>query len=234
MALPLKPNCRLAIVTMLLLFVSHSISFNFMHPMAKGMSAYSCVVHWDSVSGLRSLTAISDASSIEQRSQRTQSTDLTTLIRLPPVDQSGIYTQAVDLLSSMQSAPSCNRLAALTLMNSCQSIEGSNPNSEASLDDIRSIYAAQLAMCEIESAGSDIPQSCARLAHHPESKTPLSDSLKLIPKGQLSRCLQSLESRPQWWTSYSNNRQSAVIMCKASRVDIDKGLCALSHVLKLY
>jgi hypothetical protein len=40
---------------------------------------------------------------------------------------------------------------------------------------------------------------------------------------QLGQCLKSLESRPQWWTSYSNNRQNAVVMCQAARGQIEKG-----------
>ena len=108
-------------------------------------------------------------------------------------------------------------------MDSCQSIDGSKPDSEASLDDIRSIYAAQLAMCEIESADSVLPQSCKVLSPTPSKKFFRSASAKTVRKELLSQCLQALESRPQWWTSYSNNKQSAIIMCKASRLDIEKG-----------
>lgn len=140
-----------------------------------------------------------------------------------PEDQSGIYTHALQLLSSLQASPSCNRLAASTLLESCHSIDGSKHDAQASLEDARSIYAAQLAMCEIVSAEVIIPQSCKSLALVPESKSHRALSSKSIRKDQLRQCLQSLESRPQWWTSYSNSRQNAVVMCQAARVDIEKG-----------
>lgn len=161
--------------------------------------------------------------------------DLSVLVRPLPVDQSGIYSQALQLLSSMQASPSCNRLAASTLLNSCQNIERPSHDIEASLDDIRSIYAAQLATCEISSAGLAIPQECKPLQPVNEPSG-LQNSQKHSGEGnmnsriesnvgklQLSQCLRSLESRPQWWTSYSNSRQNAMVMCQAARVDIEKG-----------
>lgn len=91
-------------------------------------------------------------------------------------------------------------------------------------------------MCEIVSAGSAIPQQCrpleppkakAGLGGSRGSGTTLSDENTSAKSGvasrQLGQCLQALESRPQWWTSYSNSRQNAVVMCKAAREDIAKG-----------
>lgn len=169
------------------------------------------------------------------RSQDFTEKDLSTLVRPLPNDQSGVYSRALQLLGSMQSSPSCNRVAAATLLNSCQSIEESTHDVEASLEDIRSIYAAQLAMCEISGAGLTIPHECRLLKTVNEplglrgSKgAPSEGNVKFgiygsIGKRELSQCLQSLESRPQWWTSYSNSRQNAVVMCQAARVDIERG-----------
>lgn len=157
------------------------------------------------------------------------------LVRTLPDDQSGIYTQAIQILTSMQTLPSCNRLAASTLLESCQTIDGSSPDMEGSLEDIKSIYAARLALCEISSTGLIIPSECKLLMPMDslEGKGGLewilrsggakSTSYSDIGKRQMSQCLQSLESRPQWWTSYSNSRQNAVIMCQAARVDIERG-----------
>ncbi|MCJ1461598.1 hypothetical protein MMC07_000195 [Pseudocyphellaria aurata] len=178
---------------------------------------------------------MAEPSSMDSHQEDLMDVDLSVLVRPLPVDQSGIYSQALQLLSSMQASPSCSRLAASTLLNSCQNIEEPAPSIEATLDDVRSIYAAQLAMCEISSAGLAVPQECKSL--HPVNKpSGLQDSQNLsseenvrsriarnIGKRQLSRCLRSLESRPQWWTSYSNSRQNAMVMCQAARVDIEKG-----------
>ena len=157
--------------------------------------------------------------------QRQDKADLTALVRPIPDDQSGIYSHALQLLAAMEGSPSCNRVAASTLLDSCHSIDGSLRDAETSFEDAKSIYAAQLAMCEIVSAESSIPHSCQSLVPVLDSKERKPVSQKSIRKGQLSQCLQSLESRPQWWTSYSNSRQNAVVMCQAARVDIEKGMC---------
>ena len=131
---------------------------------------------------------------------------------------SAIYKQALDILSSMETLPSCHRLSTATLLDSCQSIDGSKPDASGEIDDIRSIYAAQLAMCEISGAGSSNPSPCKALAPKGDSK-----ARRYPSKDEISQCLQALESRPQWWTSYSNNKQNAIVICQAARVDIDKG-----------
>ena len=159
------------------------------------------------------------------KSQRQDKIDLTALVRPMPDDQSGIYSHALQLLSAMQGSPSCNRVAASTLLDSCHSIDGSRQDAELSFEDAKSIYAAQLAMCEIVSAESSIPHCCRALVPVLDSKVHRSAPQESIRKGHLSQCLQTLESRPQWWTSYSNSRQNAVVMCQAARVDIEKGMC---------
>lgn len=169
------------------------------------------------------LTALTDVSSIEAPDY---STKLTSFVRPIADDYSGLYAQALELLVSLQASPSCNRIATSTLLDSCQAIDGSRSNGEESLDDIRSTYAAQLAMCEIMSADSAVPHSCKALAPEPNKNVDQSKGTKRVWKAQLSECLQLLESRPQWWTSYSNNRQNAVVICQAARVDIEKGECA--------
>ncbi|KAL8652902.1 MAG: hypothetical protein Q9210_002416 [Variospora velana] len=87
-------------------------------------------------------------------------TDLTVLLGSSPDSQSHVYTQALQLLESLRASPSCNRLAASTLIHSCQSIDGSPSEAEESQEDLKSIYAAQLAICEIKDAGSKPPATC--------------------------------------------------------------------------
>lgn len=151
------------------------------------------------------------------------------------MDKPEVYSQALSLLDSMQSAPSCNRLAASTLLDSCQSIEASTPGAESSLEGVRSVYAVRLAMCEIDSAGSAVPSQCkpfrsvnAQSGQRGRGGMGVNEngrsfSANEIEHRSLVQCLQSLESRPQWWTSYSNSRQNAVVMCQAVRADVEKG-----------
>ncbi|KAL9030393.1 MAG: hypothetical protein Q9196_001473 [Gyalolechia fulgens] len=157
-------------------------------------------------------------------------TDLTVLLKNSPESQSQVYGHALQLLESLRVSPSCNRLAASALIHSCQSIDGSNTETEKSLEDLKSIYAAQLAICEVTDTGSRPPGPCEpfspnkdfqpghKLSHDTSRHGGTANELK----ARLSSCLQSLESRPQHWTSYSNNRQNAVVMCQAARMHIEK------------
>lgn len=147
--------------------------------------------------------------------------DLTTLVVPFSNDHSEVFSHALELLSSMQSAPSCNRVATATLLKECKSIQGSSSSVQPALEDIRSTYAAQLAVCELRGAGSQIPPYCDNRPV-PGARRP-TPAVGRPDTAQLRQCLKSLESRPQWWTSYSNSRQNAVVFCQAARVEIEKG-----------
>lgn len=151
----------------------------------------------------------------------TPPTDLTPLLR--PMPDHPTYAHALELLSSLKTSPSCMRLATQTLMDSCQSIDGSKESSEASLDDLRSLYAAQLAVCELVGASSVIPKPCKGLAPVPETNLRQNKETKGVRKDRLGHCLEELHTGIQSWTSYSNNRQNAVVICQASRMDVEKG-----------
>ncbi|KAL8849837.1 MAG: hypothetical protein Q9221_005175 [Calogaya cf. arnoldii] len=172
--------------------------------------------------------AIGDQGALEvQRTIDNPDTDLKTLLLSSPDSQSQVYTNALHVLEELKASPSCHRLSAASLIRSCQSIDGSFSDPEDSLEDVKSVYAAQLALCEIMAAGSSHPQDCEAFwpGHSAQSKRKVTQSYSNADpavKGKLSLCLQALEARPQHWTSYSNNRQNAVVMCQAARIDIEK------------
>lgn len=148
-----------------------------------------------------------------------------------------LFNQALEILGNLNSSSSCNKLAATKLVTSCKSI-GRNPEISYDLDKylalehVRSMYAARLALCELSGAGIPVPSPCRLVNVSPSSrkrlfggytKTQLTSSdCEPVPAEELEPCLKSLESRPQWWTSYSNSRQNAMIICQASRSEIDK------------
>ena len=147
----------------------------------------------------------------------------------------------------MKSSPSCNRFAVTNLITSCQELnsEGDSHSrtdyAQENLDHIKSLYAARLAVCEVTGAGARVPDECEQLGiSHPgkSSRTwfqgynPNADGKPGIRSAQLEPCLQALESKPQWWTSYSNNRQNAAIMCQAARIDVERDEL-LNHHRKL-
>lgn len=149
--------------------------------------------------------------------------------------QDAIFSEAVQLLESMTTSPSCTRIAAMRLVTSCQSF-GGNANADEepqeALDHIRSVYAARLAICELEGAGASAPTPCLQVTLSPPiSKSRFSfmsspgvpdSSTSLVTRELLEPCLKALESQPQWWTSYSNSRQNAIVICQASRIEIEK------------
>ena len=156
-----------------------------------------------------------------------------------------VITNAMKFITSMESSPSCHRLATATLLRSCRSIRPNSNNQGKSdtadrLDRVKSIFAARLAVCELIDANAIIPHQCDSLKaqDHPEKSSILkrfTTSTTYHPKNEvlnqsedeptlkLSSCLGALESRPQWWTSYSNARQNAVAVCEATRTEIEKG-----------
>ncbi|KAJ5993601.1 hypothetical protein N7451_009325 [Penicillium sp. IBT 35674x] len=149
--------------------------------------------------------------------------------------EDGIFTQAVQILDAMKSSPSCHRIAATKLVSSCQEMGGKEAKTREqyeALDQTRSVYAARLAICELEGAGSSTPTQClpltvspveAKLRFNFMAKAKQSDSNAAeYPKEVLEFCLRTLESRPQWWTSYSNNRQNAMVICQAARMETEK------------
>lgn len=169
--------------------------------------------------------------------------DLVSLLHIDPAEQSDIFSEAIQLLDSMQSAPSCNQRAVASLITSCQVLStGENDKRVASgvdLDHIKSLYAARLAVCEVMGAGAMIPGQCSSILTSRTNEKPLynsghkethsSQEEGLISSGQLEPCLRSLESKPQWWTSYSNSRQNAAVMCQAARFDVERDELLNNH-----
>ena len=153
-----------------------------------------------------------------------------------------VITQAVDFVVSMQTAPTCTRMAASHLMNECKLLEHApdfaKSRPEAYLDNVKTEYAAKLAVCELLSAqpvNPTPPANCDILVPasrhcgkggswwHARSEAP-SDK-RCYPdfkEYQYTQCLKSLQSTPQYWTSFSNARQNAVVMCQASRDLIER------------
>lgn len=172
------------------------------------------------------------------------SSDLASMLQNPPIQQREIFSHALRIIYSMELSPSCNRLAALTLINSCQSLEMSAKGSsnaktkgELILDEVKSEYAVRLAVCELNGAKVNIPRECAvfipssyacpkfrfrSLFTRQESRSHDELCYPEAAGSQIIQCLRALESRPQSWTSYSNAKQNAVVMCQASRDAIER------------
>ncbi|KAL2822838.1 hypothetical protein BDW59DRAFT_163648 [Aspergillus cavernicola] len=170
--------------------------------------------------------------------------DLISFLTLKSQKHDELFTEANELLESIKSSPSCNQIAASKLAASCQSIGRKpdipiDPDTPQALEHVRSLYAARLAICELSGAGTSIPSPCHPVNASPYRRkgifgfganhNPATSDNEPVPKEVLEACLKSLESRPQWWTSYSNSRQNAVVLCQAWRTEIEK-----EEILELY
>ena len=159
-------------------------------------------------------------------------------------EKSEVFNNAISIISSLESSPSCHRLAAASLLQSCRSIQtarevndGDKSTSEQ-LDRMKSIFAARLAVCELDDVNAVIPEQCKAFLvpapytkraperiniwssrRHTESKVIESEESAVK---EFMNCLEALESRPQWWTSYSNARQNAFVICEATRAETEK------------
>ncbi|KAK2777558.1 hypothetical protein FQN53_002216 [Emmonsiellopsis sp. PD_33] len=152
--------------------------------------------------------------------------DLPSLLNVQASQQNGVLSDAIELLNAMKSSPSCNRIAATDLILSCQSISENDKDRTVSvadsLENVKSLFAARLAICEHIGAGAAIPDQCSPVLTSSRARHPRLEEEDLLQPSQLGPCLKALETRPQWWTSYSNSRQNAAVMCQAARIEIEK------------
>lgn len=113
------------------------------------------------------------------------------------------YAEVFKYLESLSTAPSCHRAATASLITDCNTLESTSAAGYR--------YAAHLAVCEFEAAGVAYPHECkdiARRGHH--------------------RCMKRLEERPQWWTTFSNSNQNAMMICVAVRHEVEQGVSRCS------
>ena len=152
-----------------------------------------------------------------------------------------VISQAVDFVVSMQTAPTCTRMAASHLMNECKLLENApefaKTRPEAYLDSVKTEYAAKLAVCELLSTqppSSAVPpthcdilvpssKACVKGGwwHHTQPDTDR-QCYQTYKEHQYRQCLKTLESSSRYWISFSNARQNAVVMCQASRDAIER------------
>ena len=153
-----------------------------------------------------------------------------------------VITQAVEFVVSMQTAPTCTRMAASHLMNECKLLEHApdfaKSRPDAYLDNVKTEYAAKLAVCELLSAQPVNPtpppncdilvpasRHCGKGGGWWHARPEVPSDKQCYPDFKeyyYMQCLKSLQSTPQYWTSFSNARQNAVVMCQASRDVIER------------
>ena len=121
----------------------------------------------------------------------------------------------------MSTSSTCKRVATIKLLTTCDDLQTGTTSHDQDLEDVQNLYAAHLAVCELEGANTKIPQSC-RL-QLPSSSEGLPEVLDADGRKTLRECIAKLHERVQWWTSYSNNRRDAYLWCRVMRPMFDQG-----------
>ncbi|KAK6351241.1 hypothetical protein TWF718_004411 [Orbilia javanica] len=112
------------------------------------------------------------------------------------------YEDSLALINSLNLPRSC-LYSSLT-----ESIIAKCSNSQSVLDgEEKNFFATKLAICELSSANVDYPKECRG---------------NIQSSKDLNKCIKRLESRPQWWTSWSNCIQSVGVLCQAVREEAEK------------
>ena len=166
-------------------------------------------------------------------------TDLISLLT-NQAQESEYLREAYDLIDKVQKAPSCNQLAAYQLLSSCKSLEVGPDGTETPvlLERVKNLYAARLAVCELQSASAPTPPQCdlimsISLADLTDEEQPCLNHLwhgrDCMDAQVLQPCLKALHAQSTSWTSYSNNRGQAVTMCHAIRDHLERSQTADTH-----
>ena len=166
-------------------------------------------------------------------------TDLISLLT-EQARESKYLREAYALIDDVQSAPTCNQLAAYQLLKSCKSLQVGPDGMETPimLERVKNVYAARLAICELQSAHASIPWQCKdimsiSLADLSSAEVPRLNRLwygqDCVETKILKPCLKALHDKSTSWTSYSNNRAHAIAMCHAIRDHLEREQTAETH-----
>ncbi|KAK8157780.1 hypothetical protein BKA80DRAFT_312207 [Phyllosticta citrichinensis] len=172
------------------------------------------------------------------------SESLVDMLLRAPVYEPQVFEVAQKRIRDMESSPACQQLATTTLIDSCQSLDlmaGSDSHSASQnlMDVIKKEYSARLAVCELQGIKDGVPRECSPFVPSVDacrSSQPRGffDRYMKQKKGgprrlcypnftqqELKTCANALFNHPQRWTSFSNARSNAIIICQASRAAVE-------------
>lgn len=170
--------------------------------------------------------------------------DLQSLLHDTTLSQEKELSETLAWYQKLPSEGSCVQLAAMKLMSECKLLDNPSDFAKAHpdlyLDDVKVEYAVKLANCEIVGAQPDQPfapqhcqvflptaDACIKRSWNPWGRAQYQPSHHLpcypqASENDLHRCLKTLRSSPQYWTSFSNAKFRAVNMCQLSRHAIER------------
>lgn len=119
------------------------------------------------------------------------------------------FGNTLKLLDELERKSSCFRDAARSLELDCSAFEGADDTN------LRVIYAVRLTMCELQASRVEVPTAC--------------DMSHLETYEDTLACLDGLQTRGQWWTTYSGYFKAVAEMCHVSRQEVEKDVLLEFH-----
>lgn len=153
--------------------------------------------------------------------------DLTAILESTPRNNE-VFTQAMISLQNLQGESFCHRLAVQLLMNNCKNIkeisdQGLPFKHDAHKNQVEG-FITGLTLCVLARGEFVISDSCAPftasalLRAHQQGKRKLD-----VSKEQNDACVAALSRDPSQWTTWLSQQREALTICRAVRLDIEKG-----------
>ena len=153
--------------------------------------------------------------------------NLTTLLESTPRN-SEVYTQAMISLQNLQGESFCHKLAVQLLMNNCKDIKEISDQGLPFKHDTHKLqvegFITGLTLCVLGRGEFIISDSCtpftasALLRAHQRRERKLDFS-----REQNDACVAALSRDPSQWTTWLSQQREALTICRAVRLDIEKG-----------
>ncbi|KAJ9637470.1 hypothetical protein H2204_004894 [Knufia peltigerae] len=158
--------------------------------------------------------------------------DLTDLLAFRDLDQDPVFEKAMHVIDNLATQSTCQQTAAAQLLITCKASEKASnhkPVNHELLERSKSAYAVRVAVCETGEGRATIPPACRPVLDIPRR---LQGEIDVVNAKSLTSCLEGLMLEHYYWTSYSNSRQDANILCQASTLEATR-LDALFSYQKL-
>lgn len=124
--------------------------------------------------------------------------------------------RVVDALAQQST---CHQTAAAHLLLTCKAIGADMDKDDGErelLERAKSVYAVRVAVCETGEGRAAVPSACTSILDIPQR---LDHEIDVVSSKTLAPCLGALMGEHYYWTSYSNNRQDANILCRATTLE---------------
>ena len=140
-----------------------------------------------------------------------------------------IYAKAMVELKRLEEEPLCHRTATQLLLNNCQGLQDISQadyqlhSSRMQRHHVESL-AATLAICDMERRFV-IPDACTAFRMPALLEAAEAGKVTLnVSSAEVGGCLEALGRDHSHWNTWLSYRDTALLLCQASRLDIEKGV----------